>query len=77
MHRLDQLEITDADLAGLITRPKSDGVESLMIPLHAPEGGPARAWLCGRCRRPTRTRRGLVSHLFLRHGIKRQLPLFA
>lgn len=50
----------------------------LIEPLYPAAGGPPLAWTCGvdRCMAVTRTRRGLVTHLWRKHKIKLQGELF-
>lgn len=44
-------------------------------PLYPAEGAPCRGFYCRICERLTRTRRGMISHLWKRHQLKLQAEL--
>ena len=49
----------------------------LYVPLYLPEGGKPLAFKCGAspCAAVTRTRRGMLLHLWRKHKIKAQLEM--
>lgn len=49
---------------------------SLYKPLHPPEGGAPRAFVCNECGAVTRTNRGMHLHLTVCHGVRFQPTLF-
>lgn len=44
-------------------------------PLYPPEGGKPLAFSCTFCHKPTRTERGIRSHVWKKHGIREQIEL--
>ncbi len=59
-----------------MTNTKTGGAMSKIYrPLYPPEGGPCSGYACGECKAVTRTKKGMILHLWTCHGIRIQLRL--
>ncbi len=65
-----------AGSAGTQPATHTAGTTGLLSPLYLSCGAPARGFLCGICRRVTRTQIGGIRHLWRKHRMRFQLLLF-